>query len=182
MSTSTRLTTGEARFNFVHIFEPHAFENNPPKYSVMVLIPKTDTETLEKINRAVEAVKQSKNGKKNLKGARGNLTFLRDGDEEKAEQYPEFAGHYFFNASSKDPVLVVDRNKQEILDPRAVYSGCYGRVSIDVFSYNSHGNKGITTALRAVQFLRDGESLGGVSPVNLDAEFDDLDDTDDMWG
>lgn len=182
MSKSPRLTTGEVRFNFVHVFEPHSFENNPPKYSVMVLVPKSDTKTLAEIAKAIEAVKRSDKGKQNLKGVRGEVTFLRDGDEEKADQYPEFAGHYFFNTSSKDPVIVVDRNKQEILDPRAIYSGCYGRVSIDVFSYNSHGNRGVTTGLRAVQLLRDGEPLSGVSPVNVEAEFDDLDDDADIWG
>lgn len=181
MSTNTRLTTGEVRFNFVHVFEPHAFENNPPKYSVMVLVRKDDKKTLAEIARAIEAVKNSEKGKVKLKGLRGEITFLRDGDEEKAADYPEFAGHYFFNATSTNPVAVIDRNKQEILDPRAVYSGCYGRVSIDVFAYNSHGNKGITTSLRALQLLRDGDPLSGVSPVNVENEFDDVSNSDDMW-
>lgn len=166
------ITTGEVRFSFVHVYEPHAFENEPPKYSVLCLLPKSDTKTLAKIKKTIETVRNSDAGKKNLKGIRGEVTFLRDGDEERPDR-PEFAGMYFFNASCKDQPLVIDAEKEELIDRRKLYSGCYGRVSIDIFSYNSHGNRGISTGLRALQVLRDGEPLGGAAPVNVDDEFDD---------
>ncbi|MDM0258255.1 DUF2815 family protein, partial [Clostridioides difficile] len=53
-----------------------------------------------------------------------------------------------------------------------VYSGCYGRVSINFFPYNSAGNKGIGCGLQNVQKLADGEVLGGAR-ASAEADFSD---------
>ena len=51
---STKVITGKVRFCYCDVFEAKAMnEGETPKYSVCVLIPKTDTTTLNKINKAI---------------------------------------------------------------------------------------------------------------------------------
>lgn len=173
----TRVVTGKVRLSYVHLFEPYT--NDPEKearYSVTILIPKSDKVTLEKINKAIEAAKED--GKTKTFGGKipGNLkTTLHDGDEEAdLDRNPEYAGHFYMAMSSKTRPGVVDQDLNPILDSTAVYSGCYARVSINAFPYSNSGNKGISFGLNNVQFLDDGEPLGG----RTRAEDDFGDDSD----
>ena len=84
----------------------------------------------------------------------------------------------FLNANSKQAPQIVDRQVQPILDQSEVYSGCYGRVSITFYAYNSNGNKGVAAGLGNVQKLRDGEPLG--SRANAKDEFEAVDAEDDF--
>lgn len=45
----TQITTGRVRFSYVNAFHPRADQNGVEKYSVMLLIPKSDTATLAKM-------------------------------------------------------------------------------------------------------------------------------------
>lgn len=173
----TRVVTGKVRLSYVHIFEPYT--NDPEKearYSVTILIPKSDKATLDKINKAIEAAKED--GKTKTFGGKipGNLKLtLHDGDEEAdLERNPEYAGHMYMAMSSKTRPGVVDVDLNPILDSTQVYSGCYARVSINAFPYSNSGNKGISFGLNNVQFLEDGEPLGG----RTRAEDDFADDSD----
>ena len=67
----------------------------------------------------------------------------------------------FFNASTKNAPLVVDLQRQDIIDPAEFYSGCYGKASVNLFPYSNSGNKGIGCGLNGVQKIADGEPLGG---------------------
>ena len=59
MNDLTRVTTGEVRLSYVHLFKPYANEpGQEEKYSVTVLVPKTDVNTMARINAAIEAAKQ----------------------------------------------------------------------------------------------------------------------------
>ena len=42
-----------------------------------------------------------------------------------------------------------------------MYSGCYARVSLNFYAFNSNGNKGVACGLGNIQKVRDGEPLGG---------------------
>lgn len=157
---SEKVVTGEARLSYVHLFEPRSSnEGEAPKYSVSVLIPKTDTATINAINAAINKVIQSEKAAKFGGKDKGLKMPLRDGDLEKDD--PAYEGHMFFNCSDKRPPIVLDENRQAILDPRAVYSGCYGRVSVSFYAFNSNGSKGVAAGLNAVMKTRDGENLGG---------------------
>jgi hypothetical protein len=162
-SVRTKLVTNKVRLSFVNVFEPAETLNGVLKYSTMVLIPKSDKEGVARFNKAFEDTKQANAAffggsvPKLLKGG------LRDGDAEKED--PEFVGHYFFNAYAnidRKPG-VVDAEVNPILDKNEVYSGCYGRVSIDLFPYDTAGARGIAVGLNNVQKLEDGERLGGAS-------------------
>lgn len=179
---ATKVVTGLVRFSYVHVFEPHAMsDTDKAKYSVCVLIPKSDKDTLTKIKKAIEAAKESykstlqdKNGKipVNLK------TPLRDGDDERPDD-EAFASMYFLNANSTRRPQVVDENLNPIIDASEFYSGCYGRVSLNFYGYNV-SSKGIAAGLQNVQKLKEGEPLTGGSTAAEDfgsssqADFDDL--------
>ena len=162
-STKTKFVTGKVRFSFVHVFDPAETLNGAMKYSVSILIPKSDTETVERFNKAFESTKQANAAyfggsvPKNLKGG------LRDGDAEKEDA--AYAGHYFINASSNanNKPGVVDAELNPILDATEFYSGCYGRASIDMYPYDVSGTKGIAFGLNNLQKLEDGERLGAAT-------------------
>jgi len=160
----TRIVTDKVRLSYAHLFEP--FTNDPEKearYSVTILIPKSDKATLKKIEDAQDAAREE--GKTKTFGGKipASLKYtLHDGDEEAdLERNPEYAGHMYMAMSSKQRPGVVDADLNPILDSTQVYSGCYARVSINAFSYSNSGNKGISFGLNNVQFLEDGEPLGG---------------------
>ena len=128
-----------------------------------ILIPKTDKATLDKIRRAVEAAKQL--GVQTKWGGKlpANLKMpLRDGDAERSDD-EAFKGHFFINCNSRTKPGVVDAQLNEILDPSEVYSGAYGRVSVNFYPYDHKGNRGIACGLNNIQKLRDGDYLGGRS-------------------
>jgi len=173
----TKVITGTVRLSYAHLFEPFSFnDDQEPKYSVVLLIPKSDKATIKKIKAAQKAaLEQGKSSKFNGKIPTNWSNTLRDGDEEKdLEDNPEFAGHYFMTVSAKTRPGIVDRNVQPILDSTEVYSGCYARASINAFPYSVSGNKGVSFGLNHIQKLKDGEPLGGRS--NAEDDFDALDD------
>lgn len=176
---STKVVTRLVRLSYAHLFKPTSIdEGGDKKYSVSILIPKKDTETLAKIEAAVEAAKELGKAKWGGKTPTKLKLPLRDGDEDRADD-PAYAGHYFINASSKNRPGVVDINADPILDESEVYSGCYGRVSINFYAFDVSGSKGIAAGLNNVQKIKDGEPLAGASSAEEDfAEAFELDDDD----
>lgn len=141
-----------------------------------VLIPKDDKATINAINKAVAAAIEegiAKFGGKKPNKAAIKLP-LRDGDTEREDE--AYKRHYFVNANSKTPPQIVDRAVKPILDRSEVYSGCYARVSLSFFAFNSNGNKGVACGLGNIQKVRDGEPLGGRTTAADD--FATLDDDD----
>lgn len=174
--TGTKVTTGKIRLSYVHLFEPRAIEGNEPKYSVSVIIPKSDKETLQAIKEAVAEAKEQGKGKWSGKVPANLKTPLHDGDSERPDD-EAYAGCYYLNASSKNKPGIVDINVQPILDATEVYSGCYARLTLNFYAYNANGNKGIAAGLGNVQKLADGEPLGGFTRAEDD--FDAIETAED---
>jgi len=173
----TKVITGKVRLSYAHLFKPVAIDDGQePKYSVCLLIPKSDKQTLKKIKAAVEAAKQAGISKWGGKIPNNLKTPLRDGDEERPDQ-EEYAGHYFLNANSKQAPGIVDKQLNPIMDSTEVYSGCYARASINFFAFNTAGNKGIGCGLNNIQKLEDGDYLGGRSRAEDD--FDPIEDDEE---
>ena len=175
--TGTKVLTGKVRLSYCHLFQPYAMEENQePKYSVSVIIPKTEKETIKAIKEAIkEAAEQ---GKSKFKGGKlpANLkTPLRDGDIDRPDD-DAYRGCYFINANSKLKPGVVDADCIEVMDASEVYSGCYGRVTINFYAFNVSGNQGVAAGLGNVQKLEEGEPLGGITSAA--ADFEDEDDED----
>lgn len=180
---STKVVTGKVRFCYVNIFEPTAMnEGDTPKYNICVLIPKSDTATIDKIKKAIEAAKEAGKAKLADKNGRipANLKLpLRDGDEERPDD-PAFEDHYFINANSMRQPSIVDRSLNPIMSRDEFYSGCYGRASINFYAFNV-SSKGIAAGLNNLQKLEDGEMLAGGSTVEEDFGGENaVQDDDDM--
>ena len=172
MNDLTRVTTGEVRLSYVHLFKPYAFQaGQEEKFSVTMLIPKTDTATKARIDAAIEAAKQRGITDK-WNGACPPIipVPIYDGDgvrpSDGMEFGPECKGHWVMTASSKADYSpeVVDAGLNPIINQSEVYSGMYGRVNVSFFPYAFGGKKGIGCGLGPVQKTRDGESLGGGAP------------------
>lgn len=145
-----------------------------------LIIPKSDTRTIAKIKAAIEAAYRE--GEAKLKGNGKTIpplsvlkTPLRDGDTERPDD-EAYADAYFVNANSGTAPGIVDADRNEILNRSEVYSGVYGRASINFYAFNSNGNKGIACGLNNLQKIRDGEPLGGKSRAEDDFATDDEDD------
>lgn len=145
-----------------------------------LIIPKSDTKTIAKIKSAIQAAYEE--GQSKLKGNGKSVpslkaikTPLRDGDLERPDD-EAYANSYFINANSASAPGIVDADRQPIIDHSEVYSGVYGRASINFYAFNSNGNKGIACGLNNLQKIKDGEPLGGKSR----AEDDFADEDDDF--
>lgn len=163
------------RFSYLHCWEPDSVNGSEPKYSVSAIVPKSDTKTVNAIKAAIEQAKKDSVSKWGGK-VPGNLKLpLRDGDIDRPDD-EAYAGCYFFNANSRQAPQVVDSKVQPILDQSEVYSGCYGKISVTFYGYNSNGNRGIAAGLGNIQKLKDGESLGGRTSAADDFQTEDEDD------
>lgn len=158
-NTSTRVII-PCRFSYLHCWEPDSVNGGDPKYSVSAIIQKNDAKTVNAIRAAIERAKQESLSKWGGKIPPNLKTPLRDGDIDRPDDVA-YAGCYFLNANSRQAPQVVDANVQPILDQSEVYSGCYGKISVTFYGYNSNGNRGIAAGLGNIQKLKDGESLGG---------------------
>ena len=164
----TKVVTGKVRFSYLHVWEPTAIEEGQDKkYSVALIIPKSDKATVKKINDAINNAKEA--GKVKLGGKiPSNLkTPLRDGDVDRPDD-EVYAGCYFLNANAKTKPGVVDKDLNPIMNQDELYSGCYGRASITFYAFNTSGNKGIACGLNNLMKLEDGEPLGGRSSAESD--------------
>ena len=160
---TTKVVTGIVRLSYANIWEPASINGGTPKYSVSLIIPKSDTKTIAAINAAVDAaIKEgaAKFGGKIPHKAALKLP-LRDGDVEREDE--AYQNAYFVNANSTTAPQIVDRSVQPILDRSEVYSGCYAHVSINFYAFNSNGNRGVACGLGNIQKVRDGAPLGGKS-------------------
>ncbi|OIJ13545.1 hypothetical protein BKP37_09655 [Anaerobacillus alkalilacustris] len=158
----TKVITGVVRLSYANVWEPKSINGGAEKYSVSLIIPKSDTKTLTAINEAINAAIEEGKGK--FGGKIPNKAVLkiplRDGDIDRPDD-EAYANSYFVNANSNTPPQVVDKDINPILERSEIYSGVYARVSINLYAFNSNGNKGVACGLGNIQKIRDGEPLGG---------------------
>ena len=181
MKNPTKVITGpKTRWSYANVWQPKSINGGTPKYSVSLIIPKSDTVTVKKIKSAIQAAYEE--GESKLKGNGKSVpslkaikTPLRDGDLERPDD-DAYKNSYFVNANSTTAPGIVDADRQPIIDTSEVYSGVYGRASINFYAFNSNGNKGIACGLNNLQKISDGEPLGGKSR----AEDDFADEEDDF--
>ena len=174
---ATKVITGvNTRWSYANVWDPKSINGGAPKYSVSLIIPKSDKATIEKIKAAIQAAYEE--GESKLKGngrtvpALSTLkTPLRDGDLERPDD-EAYKNSYFINANSATAPGIVDADCNPILTRSEVYSGVYGRASINFYAFNSNGNKGIACGLNNLQKIRDGEPLGGKSSAASDFSTD----------
>ena len=178
----TKVITGECKLSYANLWEPKSINGGAPKYSVSLIIPKSDKRTLDKIKAAIQAAYTEGEGK--LKGNGKTVpalavlkTPLRDGDAERPDD-EAYADSYFINANSGTAPGIVDNQQepQPITVRSEIYSGVYARASINFYAFNSNGNRGIACGLNNIQKLRDGDPLGGKSRAEDDFATSEDDD------
>lgn len=168
MSATTKVVTGKVRFSYANVWEPRAMEGSDrAKYSVSILIPKTDSATLDRVKKAIYTALEEGIPKLGGKVPPTWKNPLRDGDTERPGN-PEYAGHMFVNANSDSRPGIVDIDLNPIIEREDFYSGCYGRASINFYAFNTNGNKGVACGLNNLQKLADGERLSGGSSAEED--------------
>ena len=163
------------------MFEPKAFNNGEPKYSLQMLWPiGTD---LSEIKKACKKVAKARWPDQPPKGFR--MPF-RDGNEEK-EGEGAYKDMVFANASSQyRPPVVGPDGKTEILTNEEFYPGCWARAELNVFSYSHLGNNGVSFGVLGIQKVKDDKRLGNSYKPEFGAvpEFEQEDDggaEDNPW-
>ena len=176
----TKVITGpKIRWSYANVWEPKSINGGSPKYSVSLIIPKSDTKTVTAVKNAIQAAYDE--GQSKLKGNSKSVPTLsaiknplRDGDAERPDD-EAYKDSYFINANSATAPGIVDATRQLILERSEVYSGVYGRASINFYAFNSNGNKGIACGLNNLQKISDGEPLGGKTRAEDDFADEDED-------
>lgn len=177
----TKVITGpNTVFSYLNCWDPKAIQGGTPKFSVSLIIPKSDVKTVEKIKAAIQAAYEE--GQSKLKGSGKSVpalstlkTPLRDGDLERPDD-EAYKDSYFVNANSGTAPGVVDADRQPILDRSEMYSGVKGRASINFYAFNTNGNRGIACGLNNLQKISDGTPLGGRSRAEDDFATEDDED------
>ena len=177
----TKVITGSrTRWSYANVWDPKSINGGTPKYSVSLIIPKSDKKTVDAIKAAIQAAYEE--GEAKLKGNGKSVpalsvikTPLRDGDAERPDD-PVYANAYFINANSATAPGIVDADLNPILERSEVYSGVYGRASINLYAFNSNGKRGIACGLNNLQKISDGDPLGGKSRAEDDFSTEDDDD------
>lgn len=175
----TKVITGKVCFSYANVWEAKSINGGDEKYSVSLIIPKSDKKTIKEIKEAIEFAKQEGKAKFGGKVPTNIKTPLRDGDIDRPDD-EAYSDSYFVNANSKEKPQIVDKNVKPILDQEEFYSGCYGRASITFYAYNANGNKGIACGLGNLQKLSDGKPLSGRSKAEDEFDSFNSDDDDDF--
>ena len=176
----TKVITGvKTRWSYANVWQAKSINGGTPKYSVSLIIPKNDTKTVTAVKNAIQAAYEE--GQSKLKGSSKSVpaltaikTPLRDGDAERPDD-EAYKDSYFINANSATAPGIVDAARNPIIEHSEVYSGVYGRASINFYAFNSNGNRGIACGLNNLQKISDGEPLGGKTRAEDDFADEDED-------
>ena len=176
----TKVITGvKTRWSYANVWQAKSINGGTPKFSVSLIIPKNDTKTVTAVKNATQAAYEE--GQSKLKGNSKSVpaltaikTPLRDGDAERPDD-EAYKDSYFINANSATAPGIVDAARNPIIEHSEVYSGVYGRASINFYAFNSNGNKGIACGLNNLQKISDGEPLGGKTRAEDDFADEDED-------
>lgn len=161
--------------NKVRIVYPNLFKRggSKEKFGVQVLVPKTDTETCEKMLTAFKtAVEDKWPSKRPHKIERP----FKDGDSEEFEGhslYDAYKGHYVLQCGSQanygnstlKHIPVVDQNLQVVADAGElnIKGGDYCKIVVNMYATDNQSNRVVALA-KCVQFIASGESLGFTEP------------------
>ena len=163
---ANKVITGVCRVSYAHLVEPYAMEGQEPKYSAVLIFPKSDVETYNAIDKAIDvAIEEGMTKFGGKKIAKTSVHIIKDGDE---KDDPIYVGSYYLNVKSKDKPQIVDRNLQDIIDPEEIYSGMYARFSLTFYPYSFNNMRGISVGMGNVQKVADGERFSGKAKASAD--------------
>lgn len=201
----SKVWTGEVRLSFPSLYKTAVDQTGKDtgKYSLTMLVPKTDKLCYNALLSALNDTIETKYGSKIPKGLK---LPIKDGDSE-AERTgrEETKGFWVVGCSNQNQPGVVDKFAKTILekdsrealerkaetDPKSaeklekeiseltdadVYAGCWVRVTVNPFAWGPNpGGIGISFSLQNVQKLRDDESFSGRAKATNDFDATEAD-------
>lgn len=181
VAKDTRVNEKPVRVSFPHLFKARAVNDGTPSYSIVIMLNKNDPQDmafLKQLHQDMTEALQECWPDVNTRPANpligGVDSPIKDGDSTPNKKgillknkYPEYEGHYIIRAGCREDngrPGVVDANGQKILDANEVYGGCWGRVGVNVYTFDNSLNAGVTVGLNGFQKTADGESFGSGRP------------------
>jgi hypothetical protein len=168
------IVTPPCRMSYLSVFEP-VNKNRGKKdkpvvmvYKATLLIPKT--EDIKALKTFWQAAVIKAFGVEEAKAmlAAGTLKFpIKDADARPKvlAKNPEYKGHWFLEVATKNkPAVVALDGRTPITDPSKFYSGCWGKVALNTYPYDTDGNKGVNFGLLNLKFWKDDARFGGYVP------------------
>ena len=152
------ITGPDTRWSYANVWEAKSINGGTPKFSVSLIIPKSDTKTITKIKAAIEAAYRE--GEAKLKGNGKTVpplaalkTPLRDGDTERPDD-PAYNNAYFINSNSERYLY-----REPLVKPT--------KTRIDAFSHTTTGGEvgGWSPLAHPGRELRQGGILTGADGV-----------------
>ena len=181
MTTDTKpdpqiLKLENVRLSFPQLFTAKAIEaGKEPTFSATFLLDNEKHALLiKKIEAAIERTALDFFKKKIVLKDRNKC--LHDGNEQpETEGYGD--GIMYLRSSNRTRPPVVNRDMSPIVEADGIiYAGCYVNATVRLFAWDHPtGGKGVSASLRAIQFVKDGESFGA-GKVDVEKEFQSLDE------
>ncbi len=152
---------GPVKVDYVNIVTPRAFsDKEPAKYSVTLIIPKTDTQDIQNINNALDAAYQK--GAKKLKGndivvPNFNSLIMPYHDADMDKNYsnnPNYKNSYFIRASRKEELgapNIFDEQGCFTQNRSLISSGDLVIATVTFSAYNVNARRGITCYLEELR-------------------------------
>lgn len=174
---SKNLITPPGIGSYVFVLEPRADQQGKLYYSLALLVAKNREAELAPLRNLVQQVAVEKFGAKagDLMKAGKIRNPIRDGDLEKPED-KNYKGVFFMSMKTNKKPGIIDAKKNEVFTDDDVYSGCLLRCSVNVYAYDTSGNKGVGLWLNNIQVLHKGTRLDGRKAAT--EEFDEYQDTE----
>lgn len=175
--TEKIIVTGVVRLAYPNLYKPRENKldtSKPSEFGVVILFPKENTEfqpnaasEIQDMKLFMASVAKAKFGEK-----MGKVDYsLKDGDVEvTSENEPRHPGYMYMRCNAPCMFPSGDEFKPTVFDGKKQImtsggkSGDWGKVLMDVFAYETTAKKGVTSRLKEVQFLFEGDSIGNSVP------------------
>lgn len=183
--------TPECRLSFSEgLWEPtsQGADGGDPKFSCTLIYENKDRGVLDQAVQKVVGLKWGPKGLEDFKkGLIKNPVFEGTSPQAHSKQTGELWAGFgpdvcFIRCknNSDAPPRVLFQSKLVEATKEEVYSGCYGRAVLNAYSWeHPTGGRGVTFNIRIFKKTRDGESLGGRVPVDVDKWFVDTEFSND---
>jgi hypothetical protein len=174
------LTTPPVRIGYPNLFTPKSVNGGTPRYGITLMFDKKNKDHMDFLKKLSSLCEETivtkfpdiKRRPRIVLVGSSHLSPIKDGDTATnkdnipySETNPELVGHYFIRAYNRSPVVLIDEARQEIVDQRKIYGGCWCQVNIEPYCYDKDSNKGLTFSLNGVKFAKDDTSFGASRPT-----------------
>ena len=182
-----KLRLDNVRFSYAYVDKPREPQKagKERQWEITAII--DEKENPEALKKAKDAI-ASFDGHPKFRGKRPSKNCLRRGDDtpSRAEDPALGEGKWTLSAKRKEsdgPFPIVDKNKSPI-NARDVYSGCYGSLLVSLYAWGNDKEGpfvcGVSADLLAVVKTAEGEPLTSKVEADLDKDFADLGDSEEL--